>query len=168
MLPGWQDIVRFFSEQWRVISGARASFFGGLLLIGLIIGAIQWGALSWRYSAQLDNKDSIIATKDATISQQSTFLEEYRSKLKGASPDETVKNINELELEVQRLKTLDRARTEREWPALKEDEVSRWAGKLSPIIKVSSRSFLKMNIRRCFVSRSIAYSKKRAGRILRL
>jgi hypothetical protein len=131
MLPSWQDIVRFFSEQWRVISGARVSFFGGLLLLGVIVGAIEWNMLSWRYSVQLDNKDSVISTKDATISQQSSFLEEYRNKLKGASPGEVVKKITELEAEVRNLESFKNSKIEREWLPLKEGEISRWAVKLS-------------------------------------
>jgi hypothetical protein len=106
-MPSWQDIVNFISGEWRVIQGARATFTLSVVMAGLLL----WGALSWRYSAQLDNKDSIIAARNATIQAQDAFLAEYRSKLKGASPDEVVKKIANLESEVQSLQALERARS---------------------------------------------------------
>jgi hypothetical protein len=97
-----------------------------------LAGLLLWGALSWRYSAQLDNKDSIIAARNATIQAQDAFLAEYRSKLKGASPDEVVKKIANLESEVQSLQALERARSELDWPSLKEEQIAIWAARLLP------------------------------------
>jgi hypothetical protein len=62
-MPSWQDIAKFFLEQWRVINGARASFISGLILIGLFIGGVEWTAFSWRYSTQLENKDGELRSK---------------------------------------------------------------------------------------------------------
>ena len=95
-MPSWQDIINFFDGQWRVIRDAKTSFALALLLAGIII----WGLLSWRYAAQLENKDAVIGSRDATIKYQDAELTDYRSKLKGATPEEAAQQIERLRSEL--------------------------------------------------------------------
>ena len=99
-MPSWQDVISFFTHGWAVIRDAPGQFALALLFGGLII----WGALSWKYTAQLDNKDGIISekdselsVKDATIKQQEDFLAEYRGRLNVSTPKEAEDKLENLE-----------------------------------------------------------------------
>jgi hypothetical protein len=93
-MPSWlAAIVDYSRSEWRTIMGAPGIFITGCL----IVGVATWSALSWRYSAQIENRDAIIGSRDATIKYQETELTDYRSKLHVGSPDEAARRIDELE-----------------------------------------------------------------------
>ena len=76
-MPSWSDIVNQFVTAWQILRDAPVPTISALVVAFLLI----WGALSWRYSGQLENKDSIIATRDATIKYQEAQISDYNTKL---------------------------------------------------------------------------------------
>ena len=77
----------------RLISEAPFVFGAAVLLLGAII----WAALRWRYSSIIDHRDRTIAL--------------YKARLDGASPDQAKAKMDSLEGQVVSLKN-------REWPKL--------------------------------------------------
>jgi hypothetical protein len=80
------DIVQFVKENWAVIEQAPWVFVTLVVLFG---GGGLLGGRYWRADI-VTNKDSIIALRDAEIS-------DYKRKLDGASPDEAQARIAALE-----------------------------------------------------------------------
>jgi hypothetical protein len=99
-MPSWSDIREFFDREWNVIKGAPGSFSIVVILLAIII----WAALSWRYSGQLDNKDSIIAARDAMIKYQDAQLHDYRDELGVSSPNEAKTKLDLLHAELEKAK----------------------------------------------------------------
>jgi hypothetical protein len=56
---------------------------------------------SWRYSAQLENKDSIIAARDATLKRYEAELHDYQRKLAVSSPEEAKEKLDSVRAELQ-------------------------------------------------------------------
>jgi len=83
-MPSLQDIIKFFAEGWHVIRDAPGPFALSVIVVGLVL----WGALSWKFDAQIQSRDSIIgardaviAARDATIKFQDALLGEYKNRL---------------------------------------------------------------------------------------
>ena len=89
-MPSLQDFFNFVANEWRMIK--CPSFW----LAVAIVGGIIYSALSWEYTTQLSNKDSIISVRNATIDQQSSFLSEYREQLKVSTPTEAAQQFSSI------------------------------------------------------------------------
>jgi hypothetical protein len=76
-MPNWQDILKFFGEGWHVIRDAPGPFALCVIMAGLIL----WGALSWKFDAQIASRDSIIGARDATIKFQDALIAEYKNRM---------------------------------------------------------------------------------------
>jgi hypothetical protein len=96
MPPWFTAIIEFVRDEWQTVITAPATFVTGSLIIAVVI----WVILTWQYGARLDNKDAIIGSRDATIKFQEAQLAEYRTKLKGASPDEAAAQLDSLKNKV--------------------------------------------------------------------
>ncbi|MGB6913974.1 MAG: hypothetical protein WBE42_14645 [Pseudolabrys sp.] len=88
-----QFIQQYVLGEVRLISEAPFVFGAAVLLLGAII----WAALRWRYSSIIDHRDRTIAL--------------YKARLDGASPDQAKAKMDSLEGQVVSLKN-------REWPKL--------------------------------------------------
>ncbi|MFY9817963.1 MAG: hypothetical protein WAK36_14910 [Pseudolabrys sp.] len=88
-----QFIQQYVLGEVRLIS--EAPFVVGAAV--LLLGAIIWAALRWRYSSIIDHRDRTIAL--------------YKARLDGATPDQAKAKMDSLEGQVVSLKN-------REWPKL--------------------------------------------------
>jgi len=80
------QLVKYLLDQMRVIGDAPVVFAG----IVLVIAAVIWWILRWRYSGIIKNKEKTIAL--------------YKNRLDGASPDEAKAKIDSLEGQIWTLK----------------------------------------------------------------
>jgi hypothetical protein len=72
-MPTWiKETLEYLASEGRVIRGAPVAFTGFVLLVGLAL----WGALSWKFDAQITSRDSIISSRDATIKFQDGLIAE--------------------------------------------------------------------------------------------
>jgi len=84
-MPNWlKSILDYIATEGRVVAGAPVAFGAFVLLAGIGL----WLALSWKFGAQIESRDSIIAAKDsvigardATIKFQDALIAEYKNKL---------------------------------------------------------------------------------------
>ena len=88
-----QFIQQYVLGEVRLISEAPFVFGAAVLLLGAII----WAALRWRYSSIIDHRDRTIAL--------------YKARLDGATPDQAKGKMDSLEGQVVSLKN-------REWSKL--------------------------------------------------
>jgi hypothetical protein len=88
-MPSWQDIIASFADAWRMIRGAPGPFVTGAVIFTLGI----WGIFSWGYGRRIEIKDDTIKYQDAELT-------DYRSKLKGATPEEAAQQIERLRSEL--------------------------------------------------------------------
>src|ERR1700756_1298971 len=79
-----KSFLDYISAEGRVVTGAPVAFSAFVLLASLGI----WFALSWKFTAQIDSRDSIIAARDsviaardATIKFQDALIAEYKNRL---------------------------------------------------------------------------------------
>ncbi|MGB6315633.1 MAG: hypothetical protein WBG13_24215 [Pseudolabrys sp.] len=89
----FEQFIQYVLGELRLISEAPFVFGAAVLLLGAII----WAALRWRYSSIIDHRDRTIAL--------------YKARLDGASPDQAKAKMDSLEGQVVSLKN-------REWPKL--------------------------------------------------
>ena len=89
----FEQFVRYILGELHLIVGAPLVFGAAVLLLGAII----WAALRWRYSRGIERRNHIIAL--------------YKARLNGATPDQAKAKIDSLEGQVVSLKN-------REWPKL--------------------------------------------------
>ena len=73
------DLIRYVTGEFSVIGGAPVSFFLSIVAVGLLI----FYFMSWGYGRE--------------ISYLRTQLEDYKEKLKGATPQEAKDRIDQLE-----------------------------------------------------------------------
>jgi hypothetical protein len=84
-MPNWlRGFLDYIATEGRVIVGAPVAFFTCVLLVAIGL----WFALSWRFGAQIDARDSIItardsviAARDATIKFQDALIAEYKNRI---------------------------------------------------------------------------------------
>jgi hypothetical protein len=89
----FEQFVRYILGELHLIVEAPLVFGAAVLLLGAII----WAALRWRYSRGIERRNHIIAL--------------YKARLNGATPDQAKAKIDSLEGQVVSLKN-------REWPKL--------------------------------------------------
>ena len=89
----FEQLVQNILDQARLVAQAPLAFAAGVLLLGAII----WSALRWRYAKMIEHRNGIIAL--------------YKARLNGASPDQAKARMDSLEGQVVTLKN-------REWPKL--------------------------------------------------
>ncbi|MFY9880707.1 MAG: hypothetical protein WAK39_15105 [Pseudolabrys sp.] len=89
----FEQFIQYVLGELRLISEAPFVFGAAVLLLGAII----WAALRWRYSSIIDHRDRTIAL--------------YKARLDGATPDQAKAKMDSLEGQVVSLKN-------REWPKL--------------------------------------------------
>ncbi len=89
----FEQFVQYVLGEARLIAEAPLVFGAAVLLLGAII----WAALRWRYSHIIEQQNHIIAL--------------YKARLNGATPDQAKAKIDSLEGQVVSLKN-------REWPKL--------------------------------------------------
>src|SRR5262245_15913195 len=89
----FEQLVQYVLGEARSIAEAPAVFAAVVLLLGAII----WAALRWRYSGIIRHRNGIIAL--------------YKARLDGATPDQARAKMDSLEGQVHSLKN-------REWPKL--------------------------------------------------
>jgi hypothetical protein len=114
-MPNWlRAFLDYIATEGRVIAGAPVAFGAFVLLAAIGL----WFALSWKFGAQIDSRDSIISAKDsvigardATIKFQDALIAEYKNRLQ--IPTETGED-RRLTPEQKRILTREiRARKER-------------------------------------------------------
>jgi len=88
-----EQFVQYVRGEVRLIAEAPLVFGTAVL----VLGAIVWAALRWRYAAIIDHRNRIIAL--------------YKARLDGATPDQAKAKMDSLEGQVVSLK-------HREWPKL--------------------------------------------------
>src|SRR5438309_2853377 len=71
------DIIDFVANEARVIKDAPGSFV--LVTVAAIL--LIWVGLSWKFDAQIASRDSIIASRDATIKFQEGLIAEYKNRV---------------------------------------------------------------------------------------
>jgi hypothetical protein len=101
-MPSWSDIRALFDRDWNVIKGTIVSAPVSVALIIIAIFSAAWGAQLWRYGAQLENKDSIIAARDATLKRYEAELHDYQRKLSASSPEEAKEKFDSVRDELQK------------------------------------------------------------------
>jgi hypothetical protein len=74
-----------FLSEWRVIKEAPGSFIVSVAFVTVLL----FFAINWHYEGE-------IGTRDATIKWQDEQLDDYRTKLNGASPSEAASQLTEL------------------------------------------------------------------------
>src|SRR5262245_43407733 len=79
----FEQLVQYALDEVRLIAKAPAVFGAALLLLGAII----WAALRWRYSGIIRHRNGIIAL--------------YKARLDGATPDQARAKMDSLEGQVQ-------------------------------------------------------------------
>jgi hypothetical protein len=89
----FEQFVQYILNELHLIVEAPLVFGAAVLLLGAII----WAALRWRYSRGIERRNHIIAL--------------YKARLNGATPDQAKAKIDSLEGQVVSLKN-------REWPKL--------------------------------------------------
>ena len=89
----FEQFVQYILSELHLIVEAPLVFGAAVLLLGAII----WAALRWRYSRGIERRNHIIAL--------------YKARLNGATPDQAKAKIDSLEGQVVSLKN-------REWPKL--------------------------------------------------
>src|SRR5258708_34270869 len=83
-MPPWlREALDYIAQEGRVIRDAPVAF--GVFVI--LAAAIIWWALSWKFDAQISSRDSIIASRDATIKFQDGLLTEYKSRVQFPAPE---------------------------------------------------------------------------------
>jgi len=89
----FEQLVQSVLDQARLVAQAPIAFAAGVV----ILGAIVWSMLRWRYAKMIEHRNGIIAL--------------YKARLNGASPDQAKARMDSLEGQVVSLKN-------REWPKL--------------------------------------------------
>src|SRR5262245_1672839 len=89
----FEQFIQYTQGEVRLLSEAPVVFGAAVLLLGAII----WGALRWRYGSMIDRRNHLIAL--------------YRARLDGATPDQAKAKMESLEGQDVSLKN-------REWPKL--------------------------------------------------
>ena len=89
----FEQLVQSVLDQARLVAQAPVAFAAGVV----ILGAIIWSMLRWRYAKMIEHRNGIIAL--------------YKARLNGASPDQAKARMDSLEGQVVSLKN-------REWPKL--------------------------------------------------
>ena len=89
----FEQLVQSVLDQARLVAQAPIAFAAGVV----ILGAIIWSMLRWRYAKMIEHRNGIIAL--------------YKARLNGASPDQAKARMDSLEGQVVSLKN-------REWPKL--------------------------------------------------
>src|SRR5438105_854776 len=105
-------IVKYLLGEFRMIAEAPVSF--AVVVLAAVL--IAWWALDWRYSAVISNRDSQITLATAQ-------RDDYRDKLKGATPEEAKAKIDALEHAVN-------LTIGRKWEPLSKKEIGDLATKL--------------------------------------
>jgi hypothetical protein len=106
-MPQWmQDLT----AGWPMIMANLPTFF---VLAALITGVVWW-LMDWRYGGVIAGRDGAIANRDSEIALLKGQRDDYKDKLKGATPDQAKARIDALEarfasLEPRRLTTSQRA-----------------------------------------------------------
>lgn len=94
-----RQFFEYLGSEWSVISGAPLTFVVSLALAGVLL----WLLASWIYKNRIEDRESRISNKDGEIAILQRRLEEYQSKLDGASPDEAKARLDALESRIDAL-----------------------------------------------------------------
>src|SRR5215510_12797264 len=89
----FDQLVQYVLDQAHLVAQAPVAFAAGVV----ILGAIIWSVLRWRYAKMIEHRNGIIAL--------------YKARLNGATPDQAKAKMDSLEGQVVSLKN-------REWPKL--------------------------------------------------
>jgi hypothetical protein len=68
-MPSWSDIVNQFVTAWRMIYDAPVPYISALVVVSVVVSLVIWGAFSWRYNGQLENKDSTIKFQETQLTE---------------------------------------------------------------------------------------------------
>jgi hypothetical protein len=123
----WERVER----EWPQIKAAPASFASAVLGLSAIVGFITWLGLSFHYAGLLEGKEAVIQQQRERVSALGDRIDEYKTRLQGASPSEAANRIANLEKEVEVLRPVERDRENKEWPPLNESQIATWAASLS-------------------------------------
>jgi hypothetical protein len=85
-----EAIKTYVMERWEVIP--KIPLFMSVAIVCIPI----WFALKWAYQSRLENKDTLIELQKAQ-------LEDYKSKLDGASPDQAKARVEALQTQLDNL-----------------------------------------------------------------
>ncbi len=84
-MPPWlRETLDYIAQEGRVMRDAPVAFGAFVVLAAFLI----WAGLSWKFDAQIDSRDSIIASRDATIKFQEGLISEYKSRVQLPDPGE--------------------------------------------------------------------------------
>lgn len=92
----WQWVFDHLRSEWEMITRTPLLF----AVAAFVAGIIAFYAARWNFSDRIESKDTQIQTKEAHIAFIERQLEEYKSKLSGATPEEAQAQIAELRDEV--------------------------------------------------------------------
>jgi hypothetical protein len=122
-------IVKALTAEWAVITGSPILFVAALIFVAIIM----WKVFEWHYSGRLE-------TAKEKADHQSALITEYREKLRGATPDEAKKRIDDLQIRVDELaaKSAPRSLTVEQSTAV--IEASRAAGKFGVVVTYDQAS----------------------------
>ncbi len=133
----FEHFVRYIVGEVHLIAEAPLVFGTTVLFLGAVI----WGALRWRYSGIIEQRNNTIAL--------------YKARLNGATPDEAKAKIDSLEGQVASLKN-------REWPKLPPAAVTDFEGILASQVP-HVVSVLPQDKDSVFLARDLVDAFKRIG-----
>jgi len=132
------QLIKYILDETRVIGDAPAVFAGTIL----VIAAIIWWAMSWRYSGIIKNRERTIAL--------------YKNRLGGASPDEAKAKMDSLEGQIWTLK-------DRVWPKLNPASVVDLENALKTKARPEEVTILPQDIDSMFLARDLVDAFTRIG-----
>src|SRR5215813_15643062 len=132
------QLVKYLLDQMRVIGDAPVVFAG----IVLVIAAVIWWILRWRYSGIIRNKERTIAL--------------YKNRLDGGSADEAKAKIDSLEGQIWTLK-------DRVWPKLPPAAVADLENSLKTKEPPRQIAILPQDIDSIFLARDLVDAFTRIG-----
>jgi hypothetical protein len=123
----WERVER----EWPQVKAAPASFTSAVLGLSAIFGFVIWLVLNFHYTDLLEGKEAVIQQQRERISALGDRIDEYKTRLQGASPSEAATKIANLEKEVEVLRAVELDRENKEWQPLNESQIATWAASLS-------------------------------------
>jgi hypothetical protein len=133
----FEELVQRVLAEVRLIAEAPLIFAAAVLLLGALI----WAALKWRYAHSLEQRNHLIAL--------------YKARLNGATPDQAKARIDSLEGQVVSLKS-------REWTKLHPAAVTEFENSLAPQGS-HAVSVLPQDRDSAFLARDLVDAFKRIG-----
>jgi hypothetical protein len=123
----WERVER----EWPQVKAAPASFASAVLGLSVIVGLVIWLGLNFHYAGLLEGKEAVIQQQRERISALGDRIDEYKTRLQGASPSEAANKIADLEKEIAVLRAIERDRENKEWQPLNASQIATWAASLS-------------------------------------